>query len=1802
MAVTVHNLSLSAGQSFDDEIIITTDFFINVVEDVSVPSWVTGDSYPNNNYAFAISGTAPSAGTYYLQYRVRDVWGNTNEVVTVTVTVSGSGGGGGTFNGIQGPTTIDLYTTSSAEWTVGGDSDSADWNITSGDDLINSWGYDGGTFYIDDFTGDTGRFTISYSNGKGDSDTLTVTIIDSTPEPTEIPISSMSLEQTHVTVTAGTTAYAYISYSPTNATDTSISSTLGSSNNLSFSYQKVSSGRIRVNINTPDDHDGGTYTTRFYLRSNSSVRTGILTIDVESIDIPPQSITIYGRTTVETGDLETYTLNWYPSGTTLRGVRWTVSGGVATLTSSASASTATLRFTAAGTTVLRATSTADSSVYDTITIVSEDPLIPYTSIDVNPSTVNVAMGDTATVVATFLPEDGNEEYVTFNTSAYDLSGNRYFNVDSEISGNVITVTVTGLRAFTGSSDRGYIRFTSASGGVEARVPVIVTPAPTYVNDITFPYSFETTFKPGESSGRIYAFAYPSDADNRGLTATVISGSGYIEIQNYELSDMGCNFEVLGVSAGTATVRVQSVDEEGYYEDLTFEIVDYIPSTGITLGGSYKIYIDQTEWIDVRGENDEDVTIEITSGSEHVQIVAQQSDRIQVLGVSAGDFTVHAVTSETGMEATRTFTVADEWPHDRTMTLTYVLNESTWPSIIGELYGYRLHGGRYTVSLPTGVDLQGETTILPEDQSDVILTSIHDPCTATEMRDVVIYAEEQGVTLPETVMVQIKVVAAGQWTKTLHFDANLPDGHTLTSPVPEDIVQELTSDEWDFVIPDQAPASDGLIFCFWEDRDDGTKYFAGIGMTITVEGEDVTKTLYAAWFPEGEGYSAVATNDNGCVEVSIELKQGEACEMDLPTFADADPNPSRHFPMDVGALGYSIDGLQLLVGGTDVSGTQGATVPSGSVVLSGTPATIGSSGTFRISDALLWDVYYTVTVVDGAQAPDTGVSIVLDANGGIFPSGRYRETIEAPDGSYRLPDWSVVDNPGYILSHWTGSQGNRGEMGSEQTVIDTWTARWRADTRAYSTEYLPHAAVRIYRALDEFIDVTFLQQEGGEPVVNLAENRPGSASMVLCNYIDDPASNLLSEDCGLWSSGSDGPIRPGMYVRIDDIRSDGTLTYLMDGFITTISPDAENLSIEIGDRITFLGKQGTTLRRNYYGDAGSRDSMLVSARHDTELYADLSELPDGATPDGAIFWTVLSSRTYDGTAQWDGANPGAPGEPLFEWTFPSDSLEYIGSVTIGMHLAEFGPGATIGFEATVESSSGDRGEASSTVSNINGDFDLTLDFGMVQVSGTVRITVYATTSLGGDLTVRTLTNASSSGRCTYSYWYGPGSDRRWATVSRDVGSTISFYTRAETEGSITGDRFIPTSIGDEDLTDSTLWTPSAHRVLVPYVMSGDQSTIDVMEGISWALGIMPLSNLSALPSSDTRVAIFRAGGGYAQDYLQKLADIASDGGRMRAYLCRGFTTPVLAIGARYMRDDTPLALLHYGGDSPSGTATRIAFASFSPSMTLKNRPSLATLRGTISSQGSTDSVPLQIAVEDVDSTEARYGVLVETVVADSSIASMGDVGNAAWAELAENELDEWEGSMVLPGIRTDLFDLTGPYAGSGVPVRVTDSRNGISDYHARVRQVKLDYNACTTTVTLSNYSMVYSSGISDTTALAITSADVATGANSTTLFNSQYVRIRTDVDQNIGDGTGVIVTGHKNEGDFEFSSVSVFILPNGRHLIHAVAPADGDGHAESDAMYDVVGVEIGTNGMLEIRPSVRPDYYFGQTLSVDIDCP
>lgn len=913
------------------------------------------------------------------------------------------------------------------------------------------------------------------------------------------------------------------------------------------------------------------------------------------------------------------------------------------------------------------------------------------------------------------------------------------------------------------------------------------------------------------------------------------------------------------------------------------------------------------------------------------------------------------------------------------------------------------------------------------------------------------------------------------------------------------------------------------------------------------------------------------------------------------------------------VGLSIDGPSSALAGSSAQYTATASPSSASVSLvwsieSG-DATVDSSG--LVTFGSVGRVVVSVTdSVSGASASmtvtvreeDGSVDFVLDANGGAFPDGSEIVYVNAPDGRYTLPDWSVVDRPGYRLSGWTGSSSGSASMGSEQTTAETWTAVWASDPRSYDTTHLPHASIRIYRALDEYIDATYLQIQGGQAVVSIAEDETGSASFTLVSDYRTAGRGLMASDCSLWSSGSPGPIRPGMYVRIDDIQSDGTVSYVFDGFITTITPDAETVAIECGDRMTFLAKQGTTLRRNYYG--GERDSMLVSAGNDGYLYGDLSELPDGAVVDGTIYWTILKDLAYESERDIDTQCDDDGLQWTWEWNC---ELDYI----TALHLNYMAP-SWQDRTWTIRMTSGDRtvrwthtDELDMVNRDKNRRLNLTISNPLRVVDGRVTVTchssqagnedrmdLYVSKDLDGTISYRATIGSSVSNSVRDVTYSGGPADR----LGRSV---VEGYTLAGTEGAVSGTKYYPTSI-EGDTTDESLYTPSAHRVYVPYVVSGTQSTVDVMEGVSWALGMMALANTDALARDETMVAIFRTGGGYAMDYLQKLADIASSEGRMRTFICRGYTTPVLAIGARYERSDDAQDHIHYGGDSVSGGTP---YSAFSPSYTLKNRPSLVTLRGTISEQGSEDSVPLQIAMEDSGSTEARYGVLVETVVADSSVSSMGDAGQAVWSELASSDLDELEGTVTVPGVRRDLMDVSGAHAGSGVPVSLTDTRRGLSAYRARVRQLYIDYNACTTRATITNYSMVYSSGLDDTTVLAITATDVSTGANSTTLFNSQYVRVKTAEDQALGDGTQVTMYGIKSDGTtFQFDSVSVFALPTGRHVVHGVAYQDNSGHCEDSQTYGVVAVRIGSQAQLDIRASLRPDYYRGQTLSVDVDCP
>lgn len=1445
-----------------------------------------------------------------------------------------------------------------------------------------------------------------------------------------------------------------------------------------------------------------------------------------------------------------------------------------------------------------------------------------------PSSIVLGVGETRTYTAAF------STTLSWTVASSPTSVATVRSVDAWSGG--AEIAITGVSAGTATvtiqyqqNGTKYIRCT-----VNVRGDTPVDPDdPEHVSSIDFQTPGGTEVQVGRSLS-ISAFAYPTTADNRRLDFTIRSGSQYATIRSSS-SSTGGSCRITGVSPGTVIVRATARDDGGYYDEITITVVEatglcmavYVHSTGVESSanriaelstnvgktvdvypGGYPYYATDTTVTPAFRSGSGVISIQLMTDSVHG---APNLSQYRITALTEGTAVIRFTANDgSGEYADLTVTVGerlnDDYPSDYSKTISLDMFENaaqhggnSLGNLLPSSAPYRLHGGYMGIQLPAGLyvhdgSTRDEITTVPAEASSNI-TSTMSPFSlqgaATEPGEFWLYVENSDGLVQQT---RVVVEAAGLFTKTLSFNANVPSGSTSTGSVPPKQTLENTGGIANFTIPQCDLAVSGYIFIGWRtstgNDGDGRVYEAGDRFTVT--GDDVDAVLYAEWFPIPEGTTGLGISGD---PFTWSFQTYDPVSITVPNKGDY-PIYTNNY-----TAGELPNGVTARIGSTTYSNypDYATSFSSGNIILSGTPTAV-SELTFVQSGSRGYSVFFRLIVAEG-EVPEPGEDLVVtfNANGGTFPNGSGVVTLTAPDRVYILPDWSVVDRPGYRLSHWTDAGGNRSEMGQSKNTIETWTAQWAVDSRDYDTSFLPHASVRIYRALDEYIDATYLQVQGGEVSAIVAENQAGSASFTLLNDYLTEGHGLLSEDCDLWSSGSAGPIATGMYVRIDDINADGTVSYLLDGFITTISPGAETVDIQIGDRITFLSKSGTTYRRNFYGE--SRTSAVFDAGHDDNgLYGDLSTMPAEAIIDGDPFWKVLTTSENDGSTERTVMEFGSSAGTSCSIRIPLSDIDRLESIRLTLGFRGRNMPETYSFSGTARIRSGENSAlqtwSHSFMSMGTLDrWDLDIDQGIDVVGGEAVLELELTGHSGGGYGSVILLVGSTG---PFDLEYG---NYQWEDMSIDMDVTTGRWMRI-TESELSGDRLSVTGIdGVNDLDDESLFTPSDDRVRVAFI-TGSQSTVSMMESMAWAFGMTPM--VAGTPD-DAELRMFRTGGGYALDYYQKLADVPASSGRRRAFSARGYTTPVIVLSSRHRLTDGAYAHIHYGGDAVTGSEERIAFASFSPSMTFKNRPNLVLVRGTMSSKGQADSTPIMVAVEDTESTSRRYGLVVEDVIADGSVNMAVDAANSAWAEITENDLDEWEGSVTVPGIRRDLLPTTGAYAGSGVALKVTDSRNGLSGYQVRARELRIDYSACTTTVILTNHSMIYSSGISDTAAMAVTSADVATGANGTTLFNTQYVRVRTDQAQTIRDIGNTVrgrLTNLQTLQTFDFEDVSILRLPSGRNVLVASAPANGQIHSPDDSPYAVVGICMNEGAWIDIRPSIRPDYFDGQLLILNLDFP
>lgn len=759
---------------------------------------------------------------------------------------------------------------------------------------------------------------------------------------------------------------------------------------------------------------------------------------------------------------------------------------------------------------------------------------------------------------------------------------------------------------------------------------------------------------------------------------------------------------------------------------------------------------------------------------------------------------------------------------------------------------------------------------------------------------------------------------------------------------------------------------------------------------------------------------------------------------------------------------------------------------------------------------------------------------------------------------------------------------------------------RAQIRVYKARSGPDTSV--YADLSDMVDGS----DGGRPIIHRAVNREGDFSFALT--VGDGQKNPILKTFGGWSDGSTGAIAWGMYITIRDI---STMKLMVDGIISTLRLQEHVLQVECADWMSVLGSQGGEIRRNYY--ANSADLAT-----DVEWNADdgtiRSTYPSGYMPMSETlrylvhtpidrfraFGSNTDAYDMDDYSYLLYSREGSVGNmyPVYHtvtWNVDTGGSTHLRRIT-NMETFKICSLGAVAFDAVL----------TVTVNGVSRDVPFSnRGFGVWRIDGLSAYFGSPGVDISNGCTITfTISLSTEASNLTAVYITGGVNTAEGETVNGSSGSIsckLETYTATGVDASASTTQIIISHVGNQTVTESYLEPDRTDRVLASYSV-GRISTTEIMENIAIRCG-MEYYGPGALPSSESTLAQFQTGGGFALDYLTLLAEIVNlDGGKRKRTFSATGQNPVLNVGARRMSTDDPNHRTVYGMvDTSDQSVCDCIMYSFKPVLTMKNRPSRAVYRGEMSSLGGGSDGYVILVVSNPTVAESRGGLETDTLISSSGVADVGSAAVAAWTEISDDG-QLWEGELTLSGIIPDMIDFDGSYAGSGKVIEVKHPLSMSVDEGETMRfvvsEVVYDYNQFTTRLTLTNKGMRYDSAIPDTVALSIqTSSQVATGSES--LSKTQFVRIVTDTAVALGDEISVV--GYTSNGDrIMLQDVTRLNFPSGRTIICATAPPTG-GTGYTTDLYDVVAIAVdGTR--FEIPEYERPDYRPGQTLIVNIDMP
>ncbi|MDI9522510.1 MAG: Ig-like domain-containing protein [Bacteroidota bacterium] len=355
----------------------------------------------------------------------------------------------------------------------------------------------------------------------------TVTVQEGVPP--QVPVTAVTLNKTTLTLLEGASASLIATVTPDNATDKSL--TWSSSNPAVASVNQA--GVVTALT-------AGTTTVKA-TANDASGKYAECVVTVKEEVIPVTSVTL-DKTTLTLEEEQTATLvaTVAPDNATDPSLTWSSSNPAIASVNDEGVVTALT----AGTTTIRATANDDSGKYGECTVTVTPKPVPVTSVTLDKTTLTLEEEQTATLVATVLPDNATDKSLTWTSSDPTVA-----TVDDQGVVTALTAGTTTIRA-TANDD----------SGKYAECAVTVTPKPVPVTSVTL-NKHEMTLVEGQSESLI-ATVLPDDATDPSLTWS--SSNPAIATVN----DAGV---VTAVKAGTAVVKATAKDDSGKYDECTVTV-------------------------------------------------------------------------------------------------------------------------------------------------------------------------------------------------------------------------------------------------------------------------------------------------------------------------------------------------------------------------------------------------------------------------------------------------------------------------------------------------------------------------------------------------------------------------------------------------------------------------------------------------------------------------------------------------------------------------------------------------------------------------------------------------------------------------------------------------------------------------------------------------------------------------------------------------------------------------------------------------------------------------------------------------------------------------------------------------------------------------------------------------------------------------------------------------------------------------------------------------------------------------------